>query len=746
MRGMNQLTKQLEIRRFLYKNNVGLYGLVETKIKTLDCTGVLANFGQQWGGVTNIQHHPGGRIWLIWIKHNFSVTVLSMSDQHIIAKVVEIVSGNEFLFTVVYGSNDDGEILHLWDDIRRTKDTWNGPWSLCGDFNCLLDFNESIGRPVRWNDIVHFRDCVSYCEMMDLQAQGSFFTWNNKHESSSRVFSRRVVRQWRPHFRYFNMWGQDPHFKAVIKQQWDKKVSGSWMFQVVSKQRSLKLPLKHLNRNRFSDVETAVEAARIRLHDLQLQMHTDPTNTDVLNAESIAADEYRNLSKAHYNFLHQKAKVAWVCEGDENTRYFHNMIRSRQMHNKILQITDKHGQLHRDPLAIEQAFLDFYIELLGTSALTTDVHIPTVRTANKSPGSDGFNSQFYRDSWDIIGRDVIGAVLDFLASGKLLKQVNATTLTLVPKVKSPGSVLEYRPIACCNVLYKCVTKIICTRLGEILPDIVNSSQGGFVKVRNIVENVLICQDLVRLYNRKAASPRCLIKIDLRKAYDTLVMTCVTSPTYSLNVNGNYFGYFHGELATKKDHLWVKWVNHVYMKGCDWKDYHAPSDCRWSWKKIIHMKDKFKQGYVNDLWLNKTSSYSVASGYQWLRTKSGKVSWRFLCWNTMNVPKHSFIYWASQHFMLLTLDRMHKMGMGTATTCYICGMEPEKHEHLFYQCEYNKICMHRLQDYLHLPFPAEDMIKWFSRGRGRSGLETLFTVACFVGVIYAIWNARNRARL
>ncbi|XP_074293124.1 uncharacterized protein LOC141620052 [Silene latifolia] len=83
-------------------------------------------------------------------------------------------------------------------------------------------------------------------------------------------------------------------------------------------------------------------------------------------------------------------------------------------------------------------------------------------------------------------------------------------------------------------------------------------QMGFIKGRNIVENVLICQDLVRLYNKKSASLRYLIKIDLRKAYDTvewcffrqmlnamkfpekfinLLMTCVTTPSYSLCVNG-----------------------------------------------------------------------------------------------------------------------------------------------------------------------------------------------------------------
>ena len=55
----------------------------------------------------------------------------------------------------------------------------------------------------------------------------------------------------------------------------------------------------------------------------------------------------------------------------------------------------------------------------------------------------------------------------------------------------------------------------------MLPGIISSNQSAFVAGRSIVQNVLICQDLVRLYNRKNTTRSCLIKIDLRKAYDSV---------------------------------------------------------------------------------------------------------------------------------------------------------------------------------------------------------------------------------
>lgn len=62
--------------------------------------------------------------------------------------------------------------------------------------------------------------------------------------------------------------------------------------------------------------------------------------------------------------------------------------------------------------------------------------------------------------------------------------------------------------------------MIHNKLRLVLPYVIQDTQGAFVHSRNIVHIIMIMQDLVRHYNRKASSPSCIIKLDMQKAYNT----------------------------------------------------------------------------------------------------------------------------------------------------------------------------------------------------------------------------------
>lgn len=62
--------------------------------------------------------------------------------------------------------------------------------------------------------------------------------------------------------------------------------------------------------------------------------------------------------------------------------------------------------------------------------------------------------------WHIVGNDVMTTTLDFLNIGNMQPKINYTHIILIPKVKSPERMSNYRPISLCNVIYKVISKVL----------------------------------------------------------------------------------------------------------------------------------------------------------------------------------------------------------------------------------------------------------------------------------------------
>ena len=84
------------------------------------------------------------------------------------------------------------------------------------------------------------------------------------------------------------------------------------------------------------------------------------------------------------------------------------------------------------------------------------------------------------------------AIKEFFSNGELPKFHEETKLVSLPKVAHPEKATEFRPISCCNVIYKCITKLICSRLKEVLPNVIYEGQGAFIKGTELLLNVLLC--------------------------------------------------------------------------------------------------------------------------------------------------------------------------------------------------------------------------------------------------------------
>lgn len=73
------------------------------------------------------------------------------------------------------------------------------------------------------------------------------------------------------------------------------------------------------------------------------ELHKQPGDQVLAGIQLEAVKEYHYKHKAYREFLAQKAKHAWIKDGDKNTTIFHQSIKARRLHNQVHSIYDAEG-------------------------------------------------------------------------------------------------------------------------------------------------------------------------------------------------------------------------------------------------------------------------------------------------------------------------------------------------------------------------------------------------------------------
>lgn len=133
-------------------------------------------------------------------------------------------------------------------------------------------------------------------------------------------------------------------------------------------------------------------------------------------------------------------------------------------------------------------------------------------------------------------------VLDFHRNGKLLKGINNTFVTLIPKKDCPQSLNDFRPISLVGSLYKVLAKLLANRLKSVISSHISDSQSAFVKARKILDGILVANEIVD-EAKKLKKDLLLLKVDFEKAYDS--------------VNWKYLDDVIGKMSFPT--LWRKWM-------------------------------------------------------------------------------------------------------------------------------------------------------------------------------------------
>ncbi|GJY33021.1 hypothetical protein Tco_0417490 [Tanacetum coccineum] len=472
----------------------------------------------------------------------------------------------------VYAHNRYIHRRALWQNLGMHKCyVRNRPWCIMGDFNAALNLEDmSVGSSNIDISMREFKDYVKDIEVTDVPHSGLQFTWNQKPKGCDGIFKKidRVMANlefsdvfvgsyalFQPYrifdhshailkipmhvradpkpFKFPNILTLNDRFKQVVQAGWSIHVSGFFMFRVVRKLKLLKRPFRKL-RFEKGNLHENVKKLRLELDRVQIDLDSDPSNAILYEEEVVYVQAYNDALVIKELFLKQKAKIKWLRVGDSNSAYFHKLVKIGISRSRIHVVINLDGVTVSGD-QVPNAFVAHYETFLGqqgdtnqfssvelfpnrldsnrTAVMVYPVSTQEVKEAifsmgnDKSSGLDGYTATFFKEACDIVSSDVTKAMQEFFTNGKLFKELNHTIIALIPK------------------------------------------------------------ELMHNYHLDRGVPRCAIKVDIQKAYDTVdwgflkevlmafgfhhrmvawIMECFTTTSFSISINGVLHGYFKGK--------------------------------------------------------------------------------------------------------------------------------------------------------------------------------------------------------
>jgi exonuclease III len=525
-----------------------------------------------------------GGILSIWSKQNSKLIFTFMGEGFVGVCLEWGILKSICFVVNVYSKCDLPSKRRLWDNISMSKVGFGrGRWCVVGDFNAVLSPEDRRGVSRETYSSVEMRGFGRFLEdveLIDLLLLGRRFTWCHANrvamsridrvwvspewldmwgDCSVWVSSRDVSdhcplvlkyanNEWGPKpFRFNNYWLENKSFKKIVEECWRGQVVEGWMAIVLKeKLKSLKVCLKEWNSLEYGCVDSKIKKIVEEINVLDIKSEERGLNDTEVALRKDRFEEFWKLQKMKEASLFQRSRSKWLRQGDANTKFFHGCVSSRGRRNAILALKVDDVWLEK-PNLVREAVVGFFeshfaapmvnrptldgVNFPGLSReenvmLTAPFSLDEIYVAvkesdgNKSPGPDGFNYAFLKNSWDLLKAEVRIMFDQFHGIGVLPKDLLSYFVTLIPKINSPFGLGDYRPISLLGCLYKLIAEVLASRLAKVMNSLIAPNQSAFIKGRNLVDGVLVVNELVDLAKKQLKD--CLIfKVDFEKAYDSV---------------------------------------------------------------------------------------------------------------------------------------------------------------------------------------------------------------------------------
>ena len=313
--------------------------------------------------------------------------------------------------------------------------------------------------------------------------------------------------------------------------------------------------------------------------------------TDNITALEKAKIELQEIRTKRIEGMAIRSKAKWIAEGEKVSKYFCNLENRNFVNRSMNYIEKEDGEILYDQNKILEEVQQFYATLYthknvedvdlsiidipklsqedskmieGNITETEAIEALPLMKNDKSPGSDGFTTEFFKVFWNDIGTFLVRSINCGFDHEEMSVTQKEGIITCIPKENKPKKYLKnWRPITLLNNAYKIASACIANRLKKVLPKIIHEDQKGFLKGRYIGENFRLLYDTL-VFTEQKKIPGLLLMIDFEKAFDSVswsfvqksldtfnfgpdikkwVRTFYNNIKTCVNVNGQYTGWF-----------------------------------------------------------------------------------------------------------------------------------------------------------------------------------------------------------
>lgn len=334
------------------------------------------------------------------------------------------------------------------------------------------------------------------------------------------------------------------------------------------------LETKRKIRNIFENVKRAKAKERsATLKNLEADLRKTRTrteyHTDARVRENAEAVEHRidEIKSRIANKAAETTTARYGALGETVSKYWFGTGKALQTRTMVRSMKDDTGARRTDSLAILEIMRKHHEQLATTPAMTAErlAEIEKIRwitrgtnlsersrevladeyslreaelaikvaSNGKAPGPDGITYEFYK-MWNekhaedtaVPKKEPNIAVILHAVWNATAKRENAPAeyseglMALAYKKGDKEEAANYRPLTLLNTDLKLETKVLATRMGLTLPEVIHNDQAGFVPGRDILDHVRMAQTVAE-YCKVTETNGCLVAMDQEKAYDRI---------------------------------------------------------------------------------------------------------------------------------------------------------------------------------------------------------------------------------